>query len=297
MGDRNHGAGEILQELLQPIHALGIQMVGGLVEQQHVGLGQQQAAQRDAAFFTAGQILDDRFPRWQAQRIGGDFELHLDVLAIGGADDGFKLGLLGGERIEIGIGLGIGGIDLIEPRLGLQHAANTLFHRLAHCLRRVHLWLLRQITDVKVGHGNRFALDLFIETGHDLENGRFTGTVQPQHADLGAGEKRQGNIFENLAFGRNNLAHAVHGVYVLCHWNAIGCCGKRRSLQEQGRVLHDGMAKALFPSVTTEREWPGARMDTGLQAIAMHLGPPRNLTPVTQSMQIHNHSIHCQQPS
>ncbi|MCI1710681.1 MAG: hypothetical protein LKM39_10580 [Chiayiivirga sp.] len=42
VGDGHHGAGEALQELLQPVHRFGVQVVGRLVEQQHVGLGQQQ---------------------------------------------------------------------------------------------------------------------------------------------------------------------------------------------------------------------------------------------------------------
>ena len=42
--DRDHGAGKFGQELLEPLDALRIEMVGGLVEQQHAGLGQQQPA-------------------------------------------------------------------------------------------------------------------------------------------------------------------------------------------------------------------------------------------------------------
>src|SRR5690606_18301425 len=50
VGDGHHCAGEAAEELLQPIDRFGVQVVGGLVEQQHVGLGQQQAAQGHAAF-------------------------------------------------------------------------------------------------------------------------------------------------------------------------------------------------------------------------------------------------------
>jgi hypothetical protein len=42
VGDRDHGAGEVLEEALEPAHRLGVEVVGRLVEQQHVGLGQQQ---------------------------------------------------------------------------------------------------------------------------------------------------------------------------------------------------------------------------------------------------------------
>ena len=58
VGNGHHGAGEAVQKLLQPLDGLCVQVVGGLVEQQHVGLGQQQPAQRDAALLAARQRAD-----------------------------------------------------------------------------------------------------------------------------------------------------------------------------------------------------------------------------------------------
>ena len=55
VGHGDHGAGKPLQELLEPLDALGVEVVGRLVEQQHVGLGEQQPAQRDAALLAAGE--------------------------------------------------------------------------------------------------------------------------------------------------------------------------------------------------------------------------------------------------
>ena len=81
VGDRDHGAGVAGQELLQPFHRLGVEVVGRFVQQQHVRLLQQQAAQRDAALLAARQLADHRVPRRQAQRVGGDFQLVLRVCA------------------------------------------------------------------------------------------------------------------------------------------------------------------------------------------------------------------------
>ena len=58
VGDGDDGAGVLLQVLLQPLHALGVEVVGGLVEQQQVGLLQQQLAQRDAAALATGEHGD-----------------------------------------------------------------------------------------------------------------------------------------------------------------------------------------------------------------------------------------------
>ena len=53
MGDDQDGARIVAQMMLEPVHAFGIEMVGRLVEQQQVGLAQQQLGQRHAALFTA----------------------------------------------------------------------------------------------------------------------------------------------------------------------------------------------------------------------------------------------------
>ncbi len=43
---------------LEPGHRLGVEMVGRLVEQQHLGLGEQQLAQRHAAALAARELRD-----------------------------------------------------------------------------------------------------------------------------------------------------------------------------------------------------------------------------------------------
>ena len=55
MGHDHHGAGVIVQRVLQPGDAFRVQMVGRLVQQQQVGLFQQQLAQRDPPLLAARQ--------------------------------------------------------------------------------------------------------------------------------------------------------------------------------------------------------------------------------------------------
>ena len=56
VGDGDDGALVVGQVLLEPGDALGVEVVGGLVQQQQIGLLQQQPAQRDAAPLAAGQL-------------------------------------------------------------------------------------------------------------------------------------------------------------------------------------------------------------------------------------------------
>ena len=243
----DHGAGVALQEDLQPLHAFRVQVVGGLVQQQHVGLAQQQPAQRDAALLAAGQRADGRVPRRQAQRVGGDLQLQVGVLAAGGGDDRLQLGLLGRQLVEIGIGLGIGGIDLVEPRLGGEHAADALLHRLAHGLGRVELRLLRQVADVQARHRHGLAFDVLVQPGHDLQQGGLARAVEAEHADLGAGKEGQADVLQDLPLRRHDLADAVHGVDVLGHRGVLWNRGKRAPAGSAKPVIVAAWRSCLEP--------------------------------------------------
>ncbi|KAF1049442.1 MAG: hypothetical protein GAK34_02062 [Delftia tsuruhatensis] len=216
VGDGHHGAGEAVQELLQPFHGLGVQVVGGLVQQQHVGLGQQQLAQRHAALLAAGQLADHGVPGRQAQGVGGDLQLVLGVGA-GSGDLGFQLALLGSQRVEVGVGLGVGGVDFIEARAGRVDFGHGLFHGLAHRVLWIELRLLRQIADGQALHGQRLAFEFLVHPGHDLEQRGLARAVQTQHADLGAREKAERDILQDLPLGRHGLGEVVHRKNVLSH--------------------------------------------------------------------------------
>ena len=216
VGDGDHGARKALQELLKPVHRFGVQVVGGLVKQQHVGFREQQAAQRHAALFTAGEHADLGVPGRQAQRVGGDLKLVLRVRAAAG-DDGLKLSLLSGQRVKVGIRLAVGGVHGLKACLGGEHITHAGFHAFAHSVRVIELGFLRQVADVQVGHGHGLALDLGVQAGHDLEQSGLARAIGAQHADLGAREKAERHILQNLALGWNGLADLVHGENVLGH--------------------------------------------------------------------------------
>jgi hypothetical protein len=51
-----------------------------------------------------------------------------------------------------------------------------------------------------------------------LEHGGLARTVEAEQADLGAGEEAEGDVLEDLALRRHDLADAVHGEDVLSHF-------------------------------------------------------------------------------
>jgi hypothetical protein len=245
--DRDHGAGIILQEVLEPFDRLGIEMVGGLVEQQHVRLGQEQPAQRDAALLAAGERADLRVPRRQTQRVGGHFELAFQRVGVVHGEEIFQRLLLGGELVEVGAFLGIGGIDLVQPLLRVEDHRDAFLHHFAHGLVRVELGFLRQIADLDAGLRPRFALEVGVDAGHDAQHRGLARAVQAEQTDLGAGEEAQRDILDDLPLRGNDLAHPVHGVDVLhARFRAVAAsrAGARPGWRMKGR-----------PSIIADRPW------------------------------------------
>ena len=136
--------------------------------------------------------------------------------------------MLSCEFVKVGVRLGIGRIDLIKALARLHDRSQAFLDRLTHRVLRIQLGLLREVTDVQARHRHCFALDLLVHTGHDFEQGGLARAVESQHADLGAREKRQGDVAQDLTLGRNDFADPVHGVDVLSHKSDLLPFQKRR---------------------------------------------------------------------
>lgn len=101
------------QVLLQPVHRLGVQVVGGLVEQQQVGRLEQQLAERDAAALTTGEAGDRPVAGRAAQRVHGLLQLGLEVPGVGVVQLLLELAHLVQQRVRVVGRHQLG--DLVEP--------------------------------------------------------------------------------------------------------------------------------------------------------------------------------------
>ena len=149
--------------------------------------------------------------------------MQVQVAAIGSRDNRFQAFLLLGQRVEVRVRFGIGGVHRFQQRLCVKGFAQAGFHFLAHGFFRIQLRFLRQVADVQARHRACFALDVGVDACHDFQQGGFAGAVQAQHADLGAREEGQRNVLQNLTFRWDDFAHAVHGIDVIGH----GMCSCR----------------------------------------------------------------------
>ena len=216
MGDRDDGARVLRQVLLEPLHALRVQVVGGLVEQQQVGLGQQQPAQRDPPLLAAGQAGDVGVGRRAAQRVHGLLDLAVQVPGVPVVELLLQaahlleqlVGVVGrhllGDLVVLGeqpLGLGHAVLDVAEDRLGL-----------------VQLGLLVEQAHGEARHQARVAVGRLLHARHHPEQGRLAGAVRADDADLGAGQERQRDVVENdlvavrLAHGTHLIDELRHGV-------------------------------------------------------------------------------------
>ena len=113
MGDGDDGAGVLGEVLLQPLHGLGVQVVGGLVEQQQVGRLEQQLAERDAALLATGEGGDRPVAGRAAQGVHGLLQLGVQVPRVGVVEVLLELAHLVEQRVGVVGRHQLG--DLVEP--------------------------------------------------------------------------------------------------------------------------------------------------------------------------------------
>src|SRR6185437_14913943 len=214
---RHHGARILLEIALEPRDRLRIEMVRRLIEQQHIGGGEQQPAERHPALLAARQSADLRLPGRQPQCVGGNLELALQFPAAGGVDRILQLRLLFEEGIHLLLfqGLREAVADAVELLDQFKGAADAFLDGASNVTGGVELRLLGEKAHADAALRARLAVDLLVDAGHDLEQRGLAGAVQAQHADLGARKEREADIAQNDAFGGNDLANPLHGKDVL----------------------------------------------------------------------------------
>ena len=102
---RNDGAGIVGQVAFEPGDRLGVEVVRRLIEQQQVGLGEQQASQRNTALLPARQRGYLGLGRRGAQRVHGDLDSALDVPTFLGVELFFDGSLPGPELVVVRLGV------------------------------------------------------------------------------------------------------------------------------------------------------------------------------------------------
>ena len=212
MGDRHDRARVLLEEAFEPVDRLGVEVVGRLVEQQQVGVAEEEPGERDATLLAAGQLRDVGVVGRAAQGVHRDVDVALEVPGVGRGDLVLEGRLLGTDLLVVGVGVGPGGHDrvvLVDEGLDLGDAVHDVA---LDVLGRVELGLLAQVADGEAGRQAGLADEAVVEPGHDPEEGRLAGPVRADDADLGARVERERDVLEDRLVGRVVPGELVRGV-------------------------------------------------------------------------------------
>ena len=264
MGHDQHRADIVAQRRLQPGHALGVEVVGRLVEQQHLRLLEQQLAERDAAALAAREVGHRAVGRRAAQRVERDLDAAVDLPAIAGVDLLLQVGLLGQQLVHLLLGhlLAEGHGDLVEAVEPTLHVLEGEHDVLADGQVGLEMRLLRQVADAHALRRPGLAAELLVLPGHDAHQRRLAGAVRAEHADLHVRQEGQGDAFEDLAPARVGLGEVFHHVGVLVGGHAQVLTGGESSVLLAGarRRREQRPARASPVKITKgSRNWSGRR--------------------------------------
>ena len=215
-GQDRSGVG--LQVALEPLDRLGVEVVGRLVEEQQVGLLQQQLAQRDAAALSTGEVVDDRVGRRAAQRVHRLVEAAVEVPGAGVVEVGLQVAHLGEQGVVVGVRVAELLGDLVEPVELLLDLADGLLDVLEDRLALRQRRLLLEHADGRARVEDGVPVVGSVEPGHDLQQRRLPRPIRADDTDLGTVKERQGHVVEDdlvavsltdVAQGEDILSHVA----------------------------------------------------------------------------------------
>ena len=246
VADDDGGVRVFLQPRFQPKGAFQIEVVGGLVQQQHVRLGEQGGGQGHPHTPAAGKLRHR--PR---QVVVGETQAGEDFGGAGGGAVGVDLDQAGVDFAKV---LGVGGLKPAHKVValhvggedGVQQADRGGRMLLVH---RGHLGGLGQ-GDVAAA-GDQLALD-------QLEQGGLADAVAPHQPDLGARRNGHGGLVEEAPApgGELKLVDLQHGA-ALAAFTVLAGRGAAaispRPQKGQRQKLRANAKLALFPIKKEDR--------------------------------------------
>ena len=197
-------------------------MVGGLVEQQHVRLREQQAAERHAALLSTGELRHVRVAGGTAQGVHRHLEGAVELPGVGRVDLVLQLALALEQGVHLVVLQRLRELpaDLVELLQQIANRRDAFLDVAEDVLRFVELRLLRQEADLDARARTRLAEDVLVLAGHDLEQRALSCAVVAQHPDLRAWQEGQRDAIENDAALADDLAHVLHRENEIGHVSA-----------------------------------------------------------------------------
>jgi hypothetical protein len=129
--------------------------------------GQQQPAERDPTSLTPREGAHVGLTGREPEGVHGDLEGAIELPGAGGVDLGLQVGLLGQERVHVGVGVAERGADLVEPVDQLLRLAHTFGDVAGDVLGLVELGLLGEVPHREPGSQPGLTGEPVVLAGHD----------------------------------------------------------------------------------------------------------------------------------
>src|SRR5439155_316790 len=211
--DGHHRAGILVEVRLGRGDRFGVGMVGGLVEEEEIGLLEEHAAQGDAPALAARERAHVGVARRQAERVHRDLERAVELPGVRGVDGVLDAGLLAEELLHLRRRhvLAEAHRHLLEAREQMARRPDGLLDVLEDVLRRIEQRLLRQVADDDALGGRRVAREVVLDARHDAQQRALARPVRADHADLRAAVEGERDALQDLLPLGGDLAHVPHG--------------------------------------------------------------------------------------
>jgi len=211
VGDRHDRSLVLVQKPLEPGHRLGVEVVGGLVQQEEIGPAEQQAAEGDPAPLAARERVHAGIAGREPEGVHGDLEGAVQLPGSDGLDAVLDLALLGQEAVHL-VGARRSQLfaDLVEAPEQRRGLAHTLGHVSEDVAGRIEGRFLGEMTDREAGGEPGLPGVPIVLAGHDPQQGGLAGAVGADDADLGSRVEGKVDPLQHLAVGRveNDGGHA-----------------------------------------------------------------------------------------
>ena len=189
MGNEDDGAAEVVQQVFQPDDGAHVEVVGGLIEQQHVWPRDQHPRQPDAPPPAAGEVGHAR-RAVQGKALQDVVDAVFQLPAICGGDLRFQLG----EGFAVAVA--VVGKQFLVARDQRRCFREAVAHHFAHAARIGGGRVLRQVGDAHAFGQVQFAVIRRLGTAQDVEQGGFAFAVAPQQGDALARLQREVDVIE-----------------------------------------------------------------------------------------------------
>ncbi|MNF74268.1 hypothetical protein D3C84_562960 [compost metagenome] len=203
VGNDDHGAVTRREDVFQPADGVDVQVVGRLVQQQHVGIGEQRLGQQHAQlparrhFAHRAEVLGQRDAQAEEQLAGARFggvAVHLG-----------ELGLQLGHGHAVFLAHFRQRVDAVALGLHLPQFFVTHDHGVDHVEFFVGELVLAQLAQAGVGIQHHLAAGGLEVAAEDLHEGRLAATVGADQAVAVAVVELDGNVF------KQGLGPELHG--------------------------------------------------------------------------------------